>query len=126
MPSETDYQISADQILASAVRFLIDGSEGDAANMLLSCSLHSWWYTSDFGVDYWRFLLKGPRAAYDVLIDKTHPIRISVEKAIEAVLPVDIAMDSLIPEQRRACHLHFLSEGKFSLNTNLFSRLNPL
>ena len=83
-------------ILASAVRFLIDGSEGDAANMLLSCSLHSWWYTSDFGVDYWRFLLKGPRAAYDVLIDKTHPIRISVEKAIEAVLPVDIAMDSLI------------------------------
>ena len=96
MSSQLDNEINDDQILASTVRFLIDGREGDAANILLSCSLHSWWYTSDFGVDYWRFLIKGPRAAYDVLNDKTHPIRISVEKAIEAVLPVDIAMDSLM------------------------------
>jgi hypothetical protein len=96
MSSQPDNHLSDDQILASAVRFLIDGGEEDSANVMLSCSLKYRWYTSDLGVDYYRFLLKGPRAAYDILNDRSHPIRKSVEKAIEAVLPVDMEMDSII------------------------------
>lgn len=96
MSPQLDSMIKDDQILASAARFLIDGGEEDAATVLLSCSLNSWWCNSDFGIDCRRFLLKGPRAAYEDLNDKTNPVRISVEKAIEAVLPFDIAMDDLL------------------------------
>jgi hypothetical protein len=96
MSSQLDCQISDNQILASAVRFLIDGGEEDAASVLLSCSLHSWWWSNDFGCDYYNFLLKGPRAAYDVLNDLGHPIRISVKNAIQAILPVDITMHDLM------------------------------
>ncbi len=95
MLSQPDNRLG-DQILASAVRFLIDGGEEDSANVLLSCSITFWWYNNDWGVDSYRFMLKGPRAAYDILNDRSHPIRNSVERAIEAVLPVDMVMDNLL------------------------------
>lgn len=96
MPSETDYEISDAQIQASAARFLIDGGEEDAASVLLSCSLTSSWWTSDLGIDYKNFLLKGPRIAYNVLNAADNPIRIAIKNAIEAVLPVGIEMNNLI------------------------------
>jgi hypothetical protein len=95
MPSETDYQISDDQIHASAIRFLIGGGEEDAASVLISCSLHSSWW-QDFGIDYKNFSLTGPRAAYDILSVRDHPIRKAIVKAIGAVLPVGIEMGNLI------------------------------
>ena len=69
---------SNDQLLASAVRFLIDGHEELAARMLLACSLN----IRSKGVEelsiehnyfgkhhYFDVMLKGPRIAYDVLRD---------------------------------------------------------
>lgn len=77
---------SHDQILASAVRFLIDGGEEDAASVLLSCSLES--EVTDSWMDYSKLhiSLRCPRSSYDILNDDTHSITQSVKKALRAVL----------------------------------------
>lgn len=92
-------------IQASAVRFLIDGDEYDAANVLLSCTLE---VSLDSEKDYfgnWREVvnttLVGPRAAYSVLIvqpgdddpfNETRTIRDSIYAALQAVLPGSYAI----------------------------------
>lgn len=83
-----------DQTLASAVRFLIDGGEEDAASVLLSCSLRVWesgdtWYSGDELHSALHVKLTGPRAAYEVLTDDQHEITVQVRCAIEALLPSD-------------------------------------
>ena len=57
-----------DVVMASAARFLIDGGEEDAANVLLSCNLEVWksgdtWYAGDEVVHAVHVELTGPRAA---------------------------------------------------------------
>jgi hypothetical protein len=81
-----------DVILASAIRYLIDGGEEDAASVLLSCSLELWpsgdtWYDGDEVLEALHVKLIGPRAAYSVLKNEEHPIMKSVFDAIKAVLP---------------------------------------
>lgn len=85
-PSEDDV------LLASAVRFLIDGGEEDAANVLLSCALHYWpsgdtWMVGDECHEAIHLKLTGPRAAFDILNQDNHPITKSVSRALTAVLP---------------------------------------
>jgi hypothetical protein len=68
-----------DRLLASAARFLIDGQEEDAANLLLSCSLEVWesgdtWYRGDETLCAVHVELTGPRAAYDILNPYEAPI----------------------------------------------------
>ena len=79
-------------LLASAVRFLIDGGEDDAANVLLSCSLDYWmsgdgWWVGDERHEAVHVKLTGPRAAYDILTKDDHPITKAVSRAASAVLP---------------------------------------
>jgi very-short-patch-repair endonuclease len=81
-----------DHLLASAARFLIDGQEEDAANVLLSCSLDVWesgetWYQGDERLCAVHVEHTGPRAAYDILNNRDHPITKAVLRALEAVLP---------------------------------------
>jgi hypothetical protein len=79
-----------EQLLASAVRFLIDGQEEDAAQALLSCSLQVEAIdVESFGnmVDGVRFRLIGPRVAFDILDNWDHHIRNKIERALAAVLP---------------------------------------
>ena len=81
-----------DVVLASAARYLIDGGEEDAASVLLSCEL-----TYEFSGDTWldgdetlkavHANLTGPRAVYEILNDKHHPITMAICAALEAVLP---------------------------------------
>jgi hypothetical protein len=83
---------SDDQLLASATRFLIDGQEEDAANVLLSCSLSIWesgdtWYVGDELHSALHVKLTGPRAAYKILRNEDHPITKAIRRALEAVLP---------------------------------------
>ncbi len=87
---------SDDQLLASAVRFLIDGSEEVAARMLLACSLKTVWWglrplrieDTNFGVhNFFDVMLQGPRIAYDVLKQEQHPLTQKVRDALVAVLP---------------------------------------
>jgi hypothetical protein len=56
-----------DRLLASAARFLIDGQEEDAANVLLSCALDVWesggtWYQGDETLYAVHVVLTGRRA----------------------------------------------------------------
>jgi hypothetical protein len=88
-------QPSNDQILASVVRFLIDGHEETAARVLLACTMEvqsrgRQWLSiehNDFGYHhYFDVKLKGPRIAYDVLRNEKHAITIAVGQALVAVL----------------------------------------
>jgi len=79
-------------VLASAVRYLVDGGEEDAASVLLSCTLNFWESgdTSFAGDEVYSALhvkLTGPRAAYEILKEPKHPITKAVETAVAAVLP---------------------------------------
>jgi hypothetical protein len=78
-----------DRLLASAVRFLIDGQEEDAANVLLSCRLETEFrvYESDHMIEIYDLFLYSPRAAYDILTDNDNPIARSINRAIKATLP---------------------------------------
>ena len=81
-----------ERLLASAVHFLVDGQEEDAASVLLSCSLSVWesgdtWYVGDETYSAVHIKLVGPRAAYEILRKEDHPITKAIRRALEAVLP---------------------------------------
>jgi hypothetical protein len=81
-------------IQASAARFLIDGGQEDAANVLLSCRLRTWdsgdsWFVGDEQTLAVHVELTGPRAAYDLLRLSSHPVTEAIKGAIQAVLPSD-------------------------------------
>jgi hypothetical protein len=83
-----------DRILASAARFLVDGGEHDAANMLLACSLEVWesgdtWWAGDELLSALHVSVSGPRSAYEALSDDESAIRESGERALGAVLPAN-------------------------------------
>lgn len=64
----------------------------DAASVLLSCSLEFWqsgdtWYVGDETHHALHVKLTGPRAAYDILTDPTHPTTEAIRRALAAVLP---------------------------------------
>ncbi|MHB8119755.1 MAG: hypothetical protein ACYDHX_13685 [Methanothrix sp.] len=90
MAPQVDERSQADErLLASAIRFLIDGGEDVAANVLLSCSLDRWVVESFcFGEEVYKIAIKltGPRAAYETLNNKKHPIRQAVEHALDACI----------------------------------------
>lgn len=69
-----------EQLHASAVRFLIEGGEDVAANVLLSCSLNS----SEASRLWTEIKLTCPRAAYDILTEYEHPISAAIENALRA------------------------------------------
>ena len=81
-----------DIVLASAARFLIDGGEEDAASVLLSCTLKCWasgdtWYVGDETHEALHVKLTGPRAAYEILNDRSHRVTQAIGQALQAVLP---------------------------------------
>jgi hypothetical protein len=80
---------------ASAARFLIDGAEGDAANVLLACELDLWasgdtWYAGDEALLAVHVSLAGPRAAHEILNNDSHPVSQAIRRAIEAVFPAGL------------------------------------
>lgn len=62
-----------EQILASAIRYLLEGDEIEAATLLMSCTLESWHqyteyydpYDSDTSFEAVELLLRGPRKFFD-------------------------------------------------------------
>lgn len=85
---------TAEQLLASAVQYLIQGGEQDAAILLLFCDAE---FSSDTTEDWFKLNLTGPRMVYEALQrngwDGGFPVghRASVEEAFEAVTPHDIS-----------------------------------
>ena len=84
---ETPTLPSPDQILASAARFLIDGHEELAANVLLSCSLQlsavstGWNSGGQICHDVYVTIL-GPRSAYDILKIDDKDLTVAIKHAI--------------------------------------------
>jgi hypothetical protein len=88
-----------EQLLASAVRFLIDGHEEDAASVLLSCSLSaretsSNWWEDGREITEVVVTLAGPRMAYDAL--EAEGVGVGVHRAIAAVLPSHSSLRRII------------------------------
>ena len=86
--------MSQSTLQASAARFLVDGSEEDAAGVLLLCELEcedsgDSWYQGDETICAVHVKLTGPRVAYEILSRSSHPVTCAIRKAIEAVLPSD-------------------------------------
>ncbi|MBI2764630.1 MAG: hypothetical protein HYX53_01825 [Chloroflexi bacterium] len=82
---------SGSQLLASAVRFLIDGGEEDIASFLLSAKLAVWesgdtGYDGDETIHAVHLELEVPRPVYDAMESRSTPGQ-AVRKAIDAVLP---------------------------------------
>ena len=79
----------SDQILASAAKYLIEGGEFDAANVLLSCAVEVTLWEGAVGRWDSSYLAKltGPRAACESLRDEEHPIHKSIRSALAAVMP---------------------------------------
>ena len=83
-----------DILQSSAVRFLIDGGEEDAASVLLSCTLSVYpsgdtWFVGDETHFAVHVEVAGPRAAHDALQDENNPIGQAIRNAIQAVLPAE-------------------------------------
>lgn len=75
-------------LLASAVNFLLDGGDNDAASLLLACSIEGWhhhWYVGN--TESVVLEIRGPRMACAVLSDRSHPLYGPIVAAIDAVLP---------------------------------------
>lgn len=77
-----------DQLIASAARFLIDGHDEDAANVVLACSSIRISPSGDSfsGRHGLVVSLVGPRVVYDILDDNNHPVRKAVKRAFEALI----------------------------------------
>lgn len=77
--------IDAEIYLASAVHFLFQAGEKEAAQLLLSCYAEIWSDYGDFNKEIWIVELSGSQAFYDAYEDQ--PTRKSIDRAIKAVLP---------------------------------------
>lgn len=90
----------AEQIHASAVAFLLEGSEEEAAGVLLGCSLSAWPVGQDWDEDGvqvgLRVELAGSREVYEALCDGGHPVTVAIREAIAATLPGYLHLDDLI------------------------------
>src|SRR5215813_4898403 len=70
-----------DLLVASSVNYLVQGSEFEAATVLLMCDVDV--HPSRFG--NFEVQLNGPRAAYDALTNENNPVGEQVSAAFSAV-----------------------------------------
>jgi very-short-patch-repair endonuclease len=90
-------EVSFDEkIQASAVQFLIDRQNQEAAFILLSCTLELRDYSDDRYIANYNAILRGPLAAYEIINDEKHPVTKAIEDAFQAVLPIDCYIQNLI------------------------------
>jgi len=104
MDHENPIQLpSNEKLLASAVQFLVQGEDDEAASILLACELDVQ-FTGN--ADHWtgiaiydlRAVVAGPRPAYDILTgDRDHPVRKAMETAIRAVTPDRTYVSDIVP-----------------------------
>jgi hypothetical protein len=91
---------ASDQLIASAARFLIEGGEEEAANVILACRLESIettnsTYSGNTTVYSVIVRLRGPRLAHDVMKDSRHRLYASIHEAIGAALPHDAWIETV-------------------------------
>jgi len=82
----------ADRLLASAVQYLIQGQENDAAVLLLFCSASISTRRSGAGEQV-TIHLTGPRSAHEVLSNWDHPLRQQIYAAFTAIVPAPAELE---------------------------------
>lgn len=90
----------SEDLIVDATDFLLEGGEGEAADLLKTCSLVDWdvvdyWMDGNRQLDGLLIELGCPRTTYEVLLDSENPVRKAVEEAIRAVLPSDTYLKSI-------------------------------
>jgi hypothetical protein len=86
-------ELSSDRLQASAVAYLLDGGQTDAASVLLACSLEVGTYDSFSDYDGNRFYSlfaefgAGARDVVLILNDLAHPITSAICEALNAAIP---------------------------------------
>ena len=112
-------ELDTEKVLASAIRFLIDGKEFELANLLLSCTLRldkvSRVLEDDWLGDWVWLSLAGPRRVFEALTfpadfdfeDPRFDNYCKAKEAIESVLPTQFRLQGL---ERRVELVDFLDE----------------
>ncbi len=95
-PQKEQSEISFDErIHASAVQFLIQENEKDAAIALLACTFELSFRDERFGDTIYSALLRGPRWVYDIIRDENHSTTKTMAKALNAVMPWDSSVENI-------------------------------
>src|SRR2546425_6880849 len=85
-----------EKIHASAVQFLIQEDEKDAAIALLACTFELNEVESQWEYTGYNALLRGPRWVYEIIRDENHPTSQTVLKALNAVMPWDSTVKGVL------------------------------
>lgn len=89
----------AEQVLASAAQFLIDGHEDNAASVLLACTLALEFDNGGYGGNHYYStydaVLAGPRAVFDAL-RQSEQVRDAIKSALNAVLPSNTSIGTIM------------------------------
>ncbi len=85
-----------ERIHASAVQFLIQENEKDAAIAFLACTFELTTWDSEYEHTTYNALLRGPRWVYDVICDENHSTTLAIEKALNAVMPWDCSVKRIL------------------------------
>jgi len=127
---------NSESILASAVAFLINGQEQEAAATLLASSLTIYgsedtWFVGNEVHTGLHVNITGPRTVYEIITDEKNPIRRAIKNALEAVLPEDTYIRHLsaraenidVNPDWRADFLEFLMDVNISDDVSNYTRI---
>lgn len=89
-----------DNTINEAIKFLLDGGEQDAADILKTCYLENCevvdsWMNGTEQLDGLSIDLRGPRAAYEIFSRHDHPLRKAIISAFSAILPTSTYVRNL-------------------------------
>ena len=85
-----------ERIHASAVQFLIQENEKDAATAFLACTFELSEWESELNYTQYTALLRGPRWVYEVIRDENHPTTQAIHKALDAIMPWDCSVKRVL------------------------------
>jgi hypothetical protein len=89
-----------EQFIASAVKYLLEGRDEEAASVLLTCQIETLSLAErDYGTEYVDIGLRGPRVAYDLLTEwswREHDsVARRIRSALEAVIPLGCTLGEM-------------------------------
>ena len=89
-----------DNTINEAIKFLLDGGEQEAADILKMCSFENfevvdYWMNGSEQLDGLSIDLCGPRTAYEILSRHDHPLRKATLASFSAVLPTNTYIKNL-------------------------------
>jgi len=118
-----DINFDDDQVLASAIQYLVEGEEWEAAQALSFCVIENFRIVGERG-EPWSsygiaFTLRGPRKAVERIDNGFDPVREQVYEAFDKTMPeglwfssFDVRASTFLPDPNWRNDLHDLIKGK--------------